>query len=165
MKSDFQIMGIRFLGFVILCYVAIACLQFSVILSALHIALSLLTKILPIMGLVFILMMLTNLFVCPETLTKYVGKTSGPKRWVVAILGGIISTGPIYLWYALLKELIKKGMSRGIIAAFLYARAIKPFLLPLMVFYFGWKYTVILTIVMIVVSLLQGLLVEKIMGE
>jgi len=154
-------MGVRFLGIVILSYAIVAFVRFSTTASALNIALSLLAKILPVMACVFVLMILVNLFISPQTVVRYVGKTSGPKRWVAAIAGGIISTGPIYLWYALLKELMQQGMSKGVVAAFLYARAIKPFILPLMVYYFGWKYTAILTAVMIFVSLLQGLLVEK----
>ena len=165
MKSDQQFMGRRFLGIVILGYVIVAFVRFSTTVSALHIAISLLAKILPVMGYVFVLMVLINLFISPETVIRYVGKTSGSKRWMAAIVGGIISTGPIYLWYALLKELINKGMSKGVVAAFLYSRAIKPFLLPLMVYYFGWKYTLILTVVMIFISLLQGLLVEKLMEK
>ena len=149
MKNNQKFMGIHFLGIVILGYVIAAFIQFAITVSALNIAVSLLAKILPIMGYVFILMVLTNICISPQAVTRYVGKTSGPKRWAVAIAGGVISTGPIYLWYALLKELVQKGMSKGVAAAFLYARAIKPFLLPLMIYYFGWKYTVILTVVMI----------------
>ena len=161
MKSEQPFMGGRFLGIVILGYAIVALVWFPTTLSALHIAISLLVKILPVMGYVFFLMVLINLLISPEIVIRYVGKTSGSKRWVAAIAGGIISTGPIYLWYALLKELVQKGMSKGVVAAFLYARAIKPFLLPLMIYYFGWKYTAILTAVMIFISLLQGLLVEK----
>ena len=165
MKSDQPFMGLRFLGIVILCYAIVAFIQLSMMVSALHIALLLLEKVLPVMGCVFLLMILTNLFISPQSITRYVSKTSGPRRWVAAIAGGIISTGPMYLWYALLKDLMCKGMSKGVVAAFLYARAIKPFLLPLMVYYFGWKYTAVLTAVMIVISLLQGLLVEKFMEQ
>jgi len=165
MKSDQQFMGGRLLGIVILGYAIVAFVRFSTTVSALHIAISLLAKILPVMGYVFVLMVFINLFISPQIIIRYVGKTSGSKRWVAAIAGGIISTGPIYLWYALLKELVQKGMSKGVVAAFLYARAIKPFLLPLMVYYFGWKYTAILTVVMIFVSLLQGFLVEKMLEK
>ncbi|MCK5020638.1 MAG: permease [Candidatus Peribacteraceae bacterium] len=161
MKSEQSFMGMRFFVIVVLGYIVVAFFRFSTIVSALYIAVSLLVKILPVMGYVFFMMVLINLFISPEIVIKYVGKSSGSKRWVAAIVGGIISTGPIYLWYALLKELAQKGMSKGVVATFLYARAIKPFLLPLMVYYFGWKYTVVLTVVMIFFSFVQGFLVEK----
>ena len=56
----------------------------------------------------------------------------------------------------------KKGMKTSLAATFLYARAIKPALLPLMVFYFGLTYVIVLTVVMIIFSMVQGLIVEKI---
>jgi hypothetical protein len=48
--------------------------------------------------------------------------------------------GPIYAWYPLLKELREKGAANSLIAIFLGNRAVKPFLLPIMISYFGWVY-------------------------
>jgi len=39
-----------------------------------------------------------------------------------------------------LKELRKKGAADSLIAVFLGNRAVKPFLLPIMISYFGWVY-------------------------
>ena len=153
-------MGLRFLVIVVLIYLIVIMMHLSMAVEALHASVRLLAKILPVFGFVFALMVLMNLFMSPKTNTKYLGKTAGWKRWVVSIISGIISTGPIYLWYALLKDLLRQGVSEGVVAAFLYARAIKPFLLPLMIFYFGWEYTAILTFVMVFASLLQGVILE-----
>jgi uncharacterized membrane protein YraQ (UPF0718 family) len=106
-------------------------------------------------------MFIFNFFITPELITKNLAKSSGMRRWLIAIGGGVISTGPIYLWYPLLRELKKHGVSDGFVAAFLYARAIKPFLFPVMIFYFGWKYAFVLTFVMIVMSLGQGVTIER----
>ena len=57
----------------------------------------------------------------------------------------------------------KKGVRNGLVATFLYNRAVKIPLLPLMIFYFGMVYTIILTIIMMIVSVFQGLIVEKIL--
>jgi len=164
-EENQQPMGFRFLGVVTLGYIIIAMMQTSKALHAFSISINLLAKIFPVLGIVFVMMLFLNLFLSPEAIVRYIGRSSGLKRWGIAIVAGIISTGPIYLWYALLKELVQKGMSKGVVAAFLYARAIKPFLLPLMIYYFGWKYAVVLTVVMIFVSILQGVLVERIMEE
>ena len=129
--------------------------------------LSILLKIIPVIVIVFILLIIVDLFVTPKTLVKYMSKESKSKvkwlGWPVAIIAGIISTGPIYMWYPLLSDLQKKGVRNGFIAAFLYNRAIKPALLPLIIFYFGLAFTLILTGVMIVISVFQGLIVEKIL--
>jgi uncharacterized membrane protein YraQ (UPF0718 family) len=67
------------------------------------------------------------------------------------------------MWYPLLSDLQKKGVKNSFIATFLYNRAIKPALLPLIIFYFGLAFTIVLTIVMIIASVFQGLIVEKIL--
>jgi uncharacterized membrane protein YraQ (UPF0718 family) len=100
-------------------------------------------------GLVFLIMLLINLFLKPASVAKFLGKGSGIKGIILAAVAGIISTGPIYAWYPLLKDLRDKGAGESSIAIFLYNRAVKPFLLPVMIGYFGWLYVVILTILMV----------------
>ncbi len=126
---------------------------------------SFLKKIIPIICLIFVLMFLINFFVTPKQLVKYLGKKSKSIiAWPVVVIAGIISTGPIYMWYPLLNDLQKKGVKNSFIATFLYNRAIKPALLPLIIFYFGLAFTIVLTIVMIITSVFQGLIIDKILG-
>ena len=95
-------------------------------------------------------------------LVKWLGKESGIKGWLIAIIGGILSSGPIYMWYPLLSQIKKQGGRDGLIATFLYNRAVKIPLMPLLIYYFGWIYAIVLTFVMIIFSVFQGLIVEKI---
>jgi uncharacterized membrane protein YraQ (UPF0718 family) len=60
----------------------------------------------------------------------------------------------------MLGDLRKQGMKNGLIAAFLYARAIKIPLLPLMAYYFGITFVIILTIYMILASVIEGKIIE-----
>ncbi len=110
---------------------------------------------------VFILMSLTNYFITPKLIKKHLEK-QGVRKWLYVIVGGILSAGPIYLWYPLLADLNKKGLSYGLIACFLYNRAIKIPLLPVAIFYFGWKYIIVLNFVMIFASIFQGIIINKI---
>lgn len=160
--SEVSRSGWYFLLIVILIYVIAGFVNFESITPSLVFLWSILKKIYWVFILVFVLLVVVNYFVKPKHLVKYFGKDSGSKGWFVAVLGGIISTGPIYLWYPLLNELQKHGTRNAFVAAFLYNRAVKPALLPLLIFYFGWTYTVVLTIVMIVMSVIQGIVVEKI---
>ena len=64
--------------------------------------------------------------------------------------------GPIYAWYPLLRELRKKGAKNSLIAIFLGNRAVKPLLLPVLISYFGWTYTLILTVLTMLGSLAVG---------
>jgi uncharacterized membrane protein YraQ (UPF0718 family) len=111
--------------------------------------------------LVFVIMLLINLFLKPAAVAKYLGKGSGIKGIGLSAMAGIISTGPIYAWYPLLKDLRDKGAGESSIAIFLYNRAVKPFLLPVMIGYFGWLYVVILTIIMVLASVAVGFSVSS----
>ena len=119
-------------------------------------------KIIPVFILVFILMAITNYFITPTFIMKHL-KEKGIKKWFFVIVGGILSTGPIYMWYPLLADLKNKGLDYGLIACFLYNRAIKIPLLPLAAIYFSWRYILVLLFVMIFISVIQGILINKLM--
>lgn len=103
-----------------------------------------------------------NHFVNPGTVSKYVGKGSGIKGWFLAIFTGMLSHGPVYAWYPLLRDLRNQGMKSGLIAAFLYNRAIKILLLPLMIYYFRTRFVLILTCYIVVASIVQGWIIQMI---
>jgi len=147
-----------FLLSVAILYIAIAFFDPQTILSSLEFSFLIIKNIAPVFILVFVLMVIVNYYVTPQKLVKYLGKK---RKWLFAILGGIISTGPIYMWYAMLRELKEKGVGYGFIATFLYNRAIKPPLIPVIIYYFGLKFTIVLTGVMIIFSVLQGMIIEK----
>ena len=151
-----------FLGVVLVAYVVLGFFRMDLILNSFDFTLKILKNIIPVFIMVFGLMAFVNYYINPKRVAKYLGKSSGVKRWFFSIVGGLISTGPIYMWYPMLKDLKNKGVNYGFIATFLYNRAIKPPLLPLLIFYFGLKFTVVLTFVMILMSVVQGIIFEKI---
>jgi uncharacterized membrane protein YraQ (UPF0718 family) len=59
----------------------------------------------------------------------------------------------------MLAELRKHGMKDSLIAAFLYNRAVKIPLIPVMIYYFGWLFTALIMIYMIAFSIINGLIV------
>ena len=130
--------------------------------KALTIAGKLIVEIIPVLILVVILIAVVDYFLNPKKIKKYLGEESGLKGWLIAIAFGIISHGSIYAWYPLLKELRQHGMRDGLVAAFIYNRAIKIPFIPLMIYYFGVKFFVVITIYMIIASVIEGLLIERI---
>jgi len=118
-------------------------------------------KLIPIMVFVFILMFILNLLIKPQWVKQHVGQGSGLRGYLISLVGGIFSMGPIYLWFEFLKEMQQKGMRTGLIATFIYARSVKPQLLPMMVLYFGWTYTVVLEIYLLLFALLHGWLIAR----
>jgi len=151
-----------FLIIIILIYLSFFIFKENIFYSSLSFAFNIFLKILPVFILIFILMALTNYFITPDFVIKHF-KKRGIKKWFFAIIGGVLSTGPIYMWYPLLSDLKDKGLNHGLIACFLYNRAIKIPLLPVAFLYFGWKYVLILSFVMIIVSFIQGILINKLM--
>ena len=149
-----------FLIFMILIYLFLLFFKLSSFISASLFFLNILEKIIPVLIAVFVLMSLINYFFTPKIISKYFMK-KGIKKWFFVIIGGILSTGAIYVWYPLLAELKDKGLSYGLIACFLYNRAIKIPMLPLIVFYFSLKYVLILCFILILMSVVQGVIVDK----
>jgi uncharacterized membrane protein YraQ (UPF0718 family) len=125
-------------------------------LMALKISGNILLSIALPLAVVFIVMLVLNLFVNPAQIARLFGKGVGTKAIVLSVVAGIISMGPIYAWYPLLKSLREKGAGTGPIAIFLYSRAVKPFLLPVMIAYFGWVYVGILTALTVFASIATG---------
>jgi len=150
-------------GFFLLALIAYGILgmyDFGLLKNALSTLVWLIVRISPLLLLVFGVMFLTNVFFESKGVGRFLGKGSGLRGWLVAIVGGIVSSGPIYMWYPLLSDLKEKGMKDSLIAAFLYNRAIKIPLLPMMVYYFGWPFALILSIYMTVFSVVNGILVQ-----
>ena len=103
---------------------------------------------------------ISNYFLKPKIVIKYLGGESGIKGWILAILFGILSHGSIYVWYPFLKDLRKQGMRLGLLAVFLYNRAVKIPLLPIMILYFGIPFVVVLMVYMIITSIIEGKILE-----
>jgi uncharacterized membrane protein YraQ (UPF0718 family) len=118
-------------------------------------------QILPVLLLVFALMFLSNLLLGQDRVVRLLGHGAGLGGWVFAVAGGILSSGPIYMWYPLLSDLRGQGMSERFIAAFLYNRAVKIPLIPMMAFYFSWSFTLVLSVYMVLLSVANGVVVER----
>ena len=115
--------------------------------------------------LVFLLMIGLNIFLKPPHFVKFLGKGTTIKGKLVSAVAGIISAGPIYAWYPMLKDLREKGAEHSLIAVFLVNRAVKPFLLPVMISFFGWTYVLILTLLTVAGSLCVGFVVDALLDS
>ena len=163
MTTEKSFSGWYFLGITIIAFIVTAIINSQNALEAANVFLDIIVKVVPTILIIIVLMTLINYFVKPKQLVKYLGKKSGVKGWFIAIIGGILSSGPIYMWYPLLNELQKKGVKNSLIATFLYNRSVKIALIPLLLMYFGATYTITLLIVMIIISIAQGWTTEKLM--
>ncbi len=150
-----------FLAFVIALFALCAVLAPELAARALAHAGQALRHMLPVLALVFVLMFVFDLLLSPPRIAQQLGRPGGARGWLIALVAGILSAGPIYAWYPLLAELRAKGMRASTAAVFLYARAIKLPLLPLLFHYFGTGYSVVLSLYLAVFALLSGFIMER----
>jgi uncharacterized membrane protein YraQ (UPF0718 family) len=106
-----------------------------------------------------------NIFLKPPQVAEYLGKGATIRGKLLAAAAGIISAGPIYVWYPILKDLREKGAENALIAIFLVNRAVKPFLLPIMISFFGWAYVLILTLSTLAGSFLVGSIIGVVLNQ
>mgnify|MGYP001814836890 CR=1 FL=1 len=154
--------GWIFLLIVLFIYGVVALLDEGLAAKAMNSFTRLLDKVLPVLFIVFILIFIVNLLLEPAWVKKYLGRRSGLTGWLTALIGGILSTGPVYPWYALLKDLREKGMKTSLAAVFLYSRAVKLPLLPMLIHYFGITYTLVLLGYLLLFSIFSGIVMEQI---
>ena len=127
--------------------------------------LSLVIQIAPFLLIIFVIMFINFWFIKPDFIKKHLGEQAGLKGITFVILSGIISVGSVYVWYPLLKDLKESGMSNKLIAIFIYNRSIKLHLLPVMILYFGLTFTMVLSLLTILFSLVIGYLVQLFTSE
>ncbi len=163
MKIKFK--GLYFFYFIIFVYFSIYIYKPDKAIHSFVESFNILVEILPIFAVIILLSAIINFFINPKNISKHVGEDSGLKGWVIAIVAGIISHGPMYAWYPMFSEFKKHGLKDGLIATFFYSRAIKLPLLPMMIGYFGWLFTMILSIFILIASFLQGVIIDKIMKK
>lgn len=156
--SKRSIGGWLFLLLVAALYAVVAGLDQALFEAALTFFWKIIGTVVPILALVFVLLLAADLLLDAAWVGRHLGRESGLKGWLMAALAGVIATGPIYPWYGLLRELREKGMRTSLIAVFLYSRAIKLPLLPLMVHYFGVVYTLVLCLYLFLFAIISGLL-------
>lgn len=157
--------GWLFLTLVLLAHGATAIVEPALARHAMASSLDMLGQVAPTLILVLALMFLAERFLTPKRTRAWLGRGSGLRGWLLAVMAGIVSTGPVYTWYALLAELRQKGMRTALVAVLLYARAIKLPLLPLLAHYFGLRYVLVLSLLIAVFAIVNGLLMERLLRE
>ena len=165
MQGKRKLGGWLFLAGVILAHGATALVEPDLARQALASFVAMLREVAPVLVLVFVLMFLAERFLTPARTRAWLGRGSGLRGWLLAVVAGVISTGPVYTWYALLAELREKGMRTALVAVVLYARAIKLPLLPLLAHYFGLRYMLVLSLLIAGFSILNGLVMERLLRQ
>lgn len=152
--------GFIFLASVAVVYIILFFLNPENVERSLRTSGNILVNLIPVLTVVILFMGIINYFFKSAAVTRYLGRESGIKGWLIAAFAGILSHGPVYIWYPLLKEFHQKGMRPALMGVFLYNRAIKIPLLPLLIYYFGIEFSTLLLIWMVIASLVEGKILE-----
>lgn len=155
-EKPFRFRGMRLFLAVLAVYGILFFVNSETALLSLGKSWAILMKILPIFAVVILFTALLNYLIQPKQIARHLGEESGARGWFWALAAGVISHGPMYAWYPLVEDLRRHGLRDGLIVTFFYARAVKIPLLPLMVDYFGWIFTLTLSLYIIIGSLVQG---------
>ncbi len=150
--------GWLFLLLVLAAYGVTGAIDAEIVVQALSFFGKAMRKVLPALVIVFLFLLMADLLFEPKWIKRNLGGEAGIKGWLIAAVGGVLAAGPVYAWYALLRELRENGMRASLAAVFLYSRAVKLPLLPLMIHYFGAAYTLVLCLYLLGFSIVSGVL-------
>ena len=148
--------GMKFMLLIFCLYFIAAIFNFPCVKDALINFFLMLFKIMPVLVVVFIVMAGINIYSTADRVKKYLGKESGVSGWMYAVISGILVSGPPYILYPFLGELKKQGMKNSLLAVFLYNRNVKIPFMPVMIYYFGLEFTVIISVYIIIFSIFNG---------
>jgi len=159
--KSFTFQGKYFFLVVFILYVVLFLGSNQIVIPALQKSWDVMVKIAPIFIIVILVTALFNYFLQPRQIARHFGCESGVKAWLWALAAGVVSHGPMYVWYPVLEDLRSHGMRDGLVVVFFASRAIKIPLLPIMIDYFGWVFTIILSFYILAGALIQGFFLEK----
>ncbi|MBI9091796.1 MAG: hypothetical protein JEZ12_21505 [Desulfobacterium sp.] len=118
-----------------------------------------LVKLMPVMGFVFTVNALVSTFIHADWIEHHLGESSGWQGWVLVLGVSMVMPGSPFIIYPLLHELTQKGLKKSLAAVFLYNRTVKITFLPAMTLYFGIRYTVVLSVFILLAAVLNGIIV------
>lgn len=157
--------SMKFLWLVIGSYICVGFLYPSYTEDALRSFIQTLINIAPILLFVFTVIFLINIFVQPAAIKKHLGSDSGLKGWLYAILASLLISGPPYILMPFFGQLQKQGMKNSLIVLFFSNRNVQPPFIPVMIYYFGTPFTVVISLYIIIFSVINGLALGKILDQ
>jgi uncharacterized membrane protein YraQ (UPF0718 family) len=156
MFQNIQFKGKTFLYIMVVIYIGVYFFDSIGTIKAFLKTIEILTQIWPLFLFIIFLTTLINYFLKPKHIIKHFGEDSGKRGIFYALLAGIISHGPMYVWYGLLEELREKGVKDELLIIFFYARAIKIPMIPFSIAVFGTPFTLIISLYILIFAVIQG---------
>ncbi len=112
---------------------------------------------------VFAALGLFGVLVDKQAVGRRLGHGTGVKTLLVAAGFGTVLVGPVYAVFPLLKAFREHGARWGVIVAIMTAWAVKVPMIPLEMRFLGWEFSLVRSVLTVIVAVLMGLLFDRIM--
>ncbi len=146
-------------------YIALAFLYPNKVGAAFLEGMHLILNLLPIFLCVMFFSSFLGVFLSPKTVQKFMGKKSGLKGIVLAVLFGTVIVGPLWVLFPLYKTLLNKGARMAVVGAMVGAFAIKTPWLPFGASLLGWPFISLTTILIFLYAIIQGYIMESVLSK
>lgn len=153
--------SLKFLIIVFIVYLIISLFNFDYAYATFKKTLIMLKGVVPLILFVFFAMFVVNILIDEKKIKKHLGKGTGIMGWIYSIIGAILIPAPPYIIFPMLGNLQKKGMRNSLIVSFLYNGNLQLTFLPVLAYYFGIYYTVIVSVYIFIFSIISGIIIEK----
>ncbi len=153
--------GVIFMIIVFLIYFVLFFFQKQIVFDSIRHFVKNILMIIPVFAIVIFMTAILNYYFPKERIAKLFKEKSKIKTYMMSLLAGIVSHGPIIAWFPFLKDVSESGLSQGNLITFIYGRGVKLTLLPVMIGFFGAKYTFIFITYLALGALLQGFVYDK----
>jgi uncharacterized membrane protein YraQ (UPF0718 family) len=152
--------GYLFLVLVLIIYLVLLFQHPSLVWVSLRSSCSIIIKASTTFIFIFISLFLSHLLLRPEFLLKRINGKAKIAEWAIAIVSGLLFMGAMFMSFPLMARLKEKKVGLGFIAIFLACKPINLALIPTFMLFFGVKYVLIITILMIVFAFIQGVIFD-----
>ncbi len=112
---------------------------------------------------VFCLIGLLQVWISREQIVRVLGQNSGFKGLGIAVLCGAFLMGPPYIIFPLLLQIREQGARWAVVVTVLSCYAVKLQMLPVEAQFLGWGFTLLRSLIIVVIAIPVGLLIERIM--
>lgn len=155
----------KFFGLVCFFYGGLFFISSELFFTSFHLFIQLFKKISYSFVFVFLFIYIFNVFISDAWIQNYLTKKIKFQHYLLIAFVGILSTGPIYLWFSYLSKMKKQGMRDDLISLFLYNRSIKLPLIPLLIEYFSFKITIIIMLLIFFFSFINAFLISYFLSD
>ncbi len=104
-----------------------------------------------------------NVWFNRKMVAKFIGKESGIKGRLLGMIFGTFMVGPVYVFFPFMKELLGKGAEVGVIITIIGSWTVKINWLPFGISVLGWKFIVLMDLLIMAFALLNGYIISWIL--